>query len=361
MPKVPPNKRATNAPVNRDRVTLINPSVISVPEALRRHPRVVGQCFYVLPLQLCKSLFKIIGKDRFNPADVELETELATIAERRGGCVGFRDGLPMQDALLKTAPFNSTVLEYLSQASATRDVKALSRQLDSRSRRARTAQCGFLGWLLTHSQFLEELSELMRVCPEIAASPSLPPQPITFPFGNQAVPSLFQMDTTSNPAAIAMREFCQRWRLQSITGPQTMLPLGVQFPVMLPAMSAAHAEHSGALLYIPDIVPLPNREELRLMLEDSARSTAATADHLSEWIELVRADTQGKKSIEKFARWYVVQHYMRVLYSRHGDRLHRCGRKIEVVLSQGLRISSDAIHRDLLAMKKRLGPNWFLS
>lgn len=361
MPKVPPKKRATTATVNTARMTLINPHVSSVPETLHRHPRVAGKCIYVLPLQLCKVLFQVIGKDRFNPADVELEIELAKVAERNRGCVGYRDGLPIQDALLKPPPFDSMVFEQLSQGSGTLDVKALLRQLDSRSRRARTAQCGFLGWLLTHSQFLEELSELIWVCPEIAASPSLPPQPIALPLGGQTVPSLFQMDTTSNPAAIAMREFCQRWRLQSITGPQTMLPLGVQFPVMLPAMSAAHAEHSGALLYVPDIVPLPDREELRLMLEDSARSTAATADHLSEWIELVRADTQGKKSIEKFARWYVVQHYMRVLYSRHGDRLHRCGRKIEVVLSQGLRISSDAIHRDLLAIKKRLGPNWFLS
>ena len=361
MRKTRSKKRTTTATANSTQMTLINSSAISVPEALRRHPRVAGQCVYVLPLQLCNSFFRIIGKDRFNSADVELEIGLAKIAQKDKGCAWFRDGRPMQDALLNPAPFDSTVLEFLSQASATLDVKALSRQLESRSRRTRASQCGYLGWLFTNPQFLEEFAELMRDCPEIAATPSLPPQPIALPFGNQTVPSFLKTDTTGDSSATAMRQFCQKWRLQSITGPRTMLPLGVQFPVMLPAMSAAHAEHSGALLYIPDIVPLPNREELRLMLEDSARSTAATADHLSEWIELVRADTQGKKSIEKFARWYVVQHYMRVLYSRHGDRLHRCGRKIEVVLSQGLRISSDAIHRDLLAMKKRLGPNWFLS
>lgn len=139
-----------------------------------------------------------------------------------------------------------------------------------------------------------------------------------------------------------------------------MQPLGVQFPVMLPTLQAAQAEQSGALLYIPDIAPLPDRDELREMLEDSVRTTAYTAPHLSEWIELVRADTQGKKSIEKYARWYVVQHYMRVFYARHGDRLHRCGQKVAAALAQGLNIPSEALRRDLLAIRQRLGPNWFL-
>ena len=219
---------------------------------------------------------------------------------------------------------------------------------------------GYLGWLFTHRLFLDEFDGLKRNSSEIFSSGQPIPQPIVLPHGAEP-PSFLRMAETSEYSTKSIRHFCERWRLQSIAGPRTMQPLGVQFPAMLPQLSAAQAQHSGALSYIPDIAPLPNRDELRLMLEDSARSTAATADHLSEWIELIRADTQGKKSIAKFARWYAVQHYMRVLYSRYGDRLHDCGRKIEVVLSRGLRISSDTLHRDLLAMKKRLGPNWFLS
>lgn len=125
--------------------------------------------------------------------------------------------------------------------------------------------------------------------------------------------------------------------------------------------TACHSQHSGALLYIPDIAPLPNRDELRPMLEDTARSSAGTADHLKEWIELVSADTQGKKSIQKYARWFEIQHVLEVLYSRHADHLNLCFRKVEAALSASLHINADTLHGDLREIKKRLGPNWFLS
>ena len=341
-------------------MTLLNPRSCGVTDALRRHPRVANQCFYVLPLQLCESHFNIVGNDRLDPADIELEIELARTAERQGGCVGFRNGLPIVDDLLRPTPLNSQFHDYISQNRTTHEAEALRKVIESRLLRVQNALCGYLGWLFTCPLFLEELAELMRVCPEIASSASLPPQPIAFPSGNGSVPSPFRRDTTDDPSVQAIRRCCQRWRLQSIMAPRTMQPLGVQFPVMLPTLQAAQAEQSGALLYIPDIAPLPDRDELREMLEDSVRTTAYTAPHLSEWIELVRADTQGKKSIEKYARWYVVQHYMRVFYSRHGDRLHRCGQKVAAALAQGLNIPSEALRRDLLAIRQRLGPNWFL-
>ena len=97
------------------------------------------------------------------------------------------------------------------------------------------------------------------------------------------------------------------------------------------------------------------------MLEDSVRSSANTAPHLSEWIELIRADTRGKKSIEKYARWFVIQHNYRVLYSRHADALHRSSRAIEAEMSRSLNIARDTLHLDLINIRKKLKPNWFMS
>ena len=337
----------------------------SVPDNLRRHSLIQSQWFYTLPVKLWEALLSELGRSQLDPELLKLDLQLAAVADANGGCVGFRDGIPFADSLLRPAPAvnpqDSTVAGYFRSLGWTNDrIKIFSTQAARRLHVVNEPRRGYLGWLFTHRLFLDEFDGLKRNSSEIISARQPLPQPIALPNGVEPT-SFLQMAETDKDSMKSLRHFCERWRLQPIAGPRTIEPLGIQFPVMLPALPAVQAQHTGALLYIPDIAPLPNRDELRLMVEDSARSTATTADHLSEWIELVRADTQGKKSVEKFARWYVVQHYMRVLYSRHGDRLHRCGRRVEAALSQGLEISSDALHRDLLAMKKRLGPNWFLS
>ena len=347
------------------RVLMDNVRQAAVPDDLRRHSLIQAKWFYTLPMKLWDALLRGLGRSQLDPELQKIDLHLAAVADANGGCVGFRDGIPFADSLLRPAPAvnpqDPTLAGYFRSLGWTNErIKIFSTQAARRLHVVNEPRRGYLGWLFTHRLFLDEFDGLKRNFSEIISARQPPPQPIALPNGVEP-PSFLQMAETDKDAANSIRQFCERWRLQSIGGPRTIQPLGIQFPVILPALSAVQSQHSGALLYIPDIAPLPDRDELRLMLEDSARSTAAMSDHLREWIDLISADTQGKKSIQKYSRWYVVQHYMRVLFSRHGDRLCRCGSRVEAALSQGLEISSDALHRDLLAMKKRLGLNWFLS
>jgi len=137
------------------------------------------------------------------------------------------------------------------------------------------------------------------------------------------------------------------------------MPLGLQFPVPQPNLSAVHAQTSGSMLYIPDIAPLPSRDELRALLAETVRQTTATAPHLKVWFDLIDADTQGKRPIEKFARWYPLQHYVRVIYARHADSL--CDRQGAVAKAVGsfLELTEDQLRIDLREIRSRLGENWF--
>jgi hypothetical protein len=40
-------------------------------------------------------------------------------------------------------------------------------------------------------------------------------------------------------------------------------------------------------------------------------------EHLLPWLEIVRADSQAKKSIERYGRLFVLQHFWRIVCARH--------------------------------------------
>lgn len=336
----------------------------AVPDDLKNHPLIHGQVFYTLPSSFWKSLFKKLDKARFDSEVVVIELQLATCSDSIGACVGFRNGLPLTDELLRPinqlSNSNRTTEEYFqSRGWTTGQIRNFCKEADRRVELLTESRRGYLGWLFTNRNFLEEFDALKHACPEITSAGKPVPLAFALPIGESAIPQQLRPVEKPDPSVTALQNFYERWRLQSITGPRTIQPIGIQSPVMLPGRSSAQSQSSGALLYIPDIAPLPDRDELRLMLENSIRGSGDAPPHLTEWIELVRADTKGKKSIQKYARWFRIQHVLRVLYSRHANSLIRCNRKMEEVLIECLSIKPDTIHHDLIALRRRLSKNWF--
>ena len=74
--------------------------------------------------------------------------------------MGFRNGLPIVDDLLRPTSLDSRFLDFISQNRKTHDAEAMLAEIESRLRRSQNARCGYLGWLFTCPQFLEELAEL---------------------------------------------------------------------------------------------------------------------------------------------------------------------------------------------------------
>jgi hypothetical protein len=122
--------------------------------------------------------------------------------------------------------------------------------------------------------------------------------------------------------------------------------------------TAIDTQSSGSLLYIPDIAPVPNRDLLEKLVEEVVRQTILRAPHLAEWVELAHGGKLGRKKLNHFAKAYELQHFIRVLYARHGDRLNRQQTKIFQVIGAHLDIEPDQMLRTMQRIRRRLGENW---
>lgn len=337
---------------------------MSLSSALRDAPRVRGQWHYTLPTSIWNGLVREIDPSQFETDEFNFARILAVEAESVPGCVGFRDGIPIIDELLRPIPrldMSSTMVsDYFRefQAAGFR-ADGIDAVIRHRSELFHGPRRGYLGWLWTNPAFLSEWRTLSGEM-NIADAHVHPPIPLS----SGAIKSLksesdVRRASRDDPVSEAVRAFCHRWRLSQIVGPATVYPMGTQFPAALVG-DLSGAQTTGSFLYIPDIAPLPNRDELRQMLEETVRQTAAHNPHLDEWMNLVRADTQGKNAIAKYAEWYLLQHYLRVLYSRQHAALGRSLGSITGVLSTELNLSLDTIRRYLREIKGRLGDNWYL-
>ena len=155
----------------------------------------------------------------------------------------------------------------------------------------------------------------------------------------------------------AFEEFFIRWRLAAPAAPYLPIPLqplmGGQFPVtILPQVMRA-----GGVFVLPDTFPIPSRDSLRGMLEDSLHGTKAP-DHLADWMAIIASDNTAKKSLLKFARLLEVQHYYRILHHRHASVLQRQMTILKEILAAFLGTKQRTIHEDLLLIRNRLGGNW---
>jgi hypothetical protein len=313
-------------------------------------------------MKLLDHILEKLGHAQLDPDLQALELELAEYADAIGGCVGFLEGVGFADPCLRPAPAPDQSNPLVAAFIADFTRAGFRTDLFEPAHRQRIAALltpsqGYLGWLFTSRTFLDELTGLQESHPD--AFRGVPPQGIAL----QAQMGLGwngKLKLAQDHAAEAVCSFCRRWRLTAVRGPATVVPLAVQFPVPLPLLANAHAQSSGAMLFIPDIAPLPDRDDLRTLLEQTVRQTAADAGHLQEWIELVRSDTQGKKRIDTYARWFPVQHYLRVLYSRHAPQLKQCFGKIERALADFVDVSRDTLRRDLRQICQRLGRGWYL-
>ena len=335
----------------------------ALPESIRNHPMVWEKWFYTLPTAVWGSLCNALGRDRFDTDYLELEIAASQYAESTLGCVGFHKGLPFSDFYLRPLHpldlFDPTVAKYLEECRiAGEKVPTSSGQITEKLEALKMPQIAYLGWLLTNRAFLVELQQLRSQFPSAFDQKQNPPVPALF--SEHVNPhELHQLlKSTNDSTCQAVRNFCQRWRLNRMVGPATYSPLSVQFPVALPARSVIDAQRSGSLLFIPDIAPVPNRDLLEQLVQEVVQQTIQHETHLAEWFKLVHGGKLGRKTLNGFAKIYALQHFIRVLYSRHGERLHRQQTKIYEVIGAYVGLKSEQMLRTMQRIRLRLGKDW---
>ena len=114
---------------------------------------------------------------------------------------------------------------------------------------------------------------------------------------------------------------------------------------------------AGGIFFIPDTFPVPSRDQFRRLLEDSLRSDKGP-EHLADWTRMVRRSNAAKREIARYARIFELQHYWRVLFQRHRKALDRNEGNVKKAVASFLNVDSQVVHRDLLLIRQRLGPDW---
>jgi hypothetical protein len=190
-------------------------------------------------------------------------------------------------------------------------IKAVEEKVD----RIYSMSAGYCGWLLANPEFVEEHDKFFdmfqKPIREIGALPPMDDRDSIISRSLKRCRNAYEL-------------LCTRWELAGLAGPYLPIPLQPHLPVLanalhlLPAMARA----GGVFIYFPHSHPLPNRKDLRELIED-ARSRASTPAHLKEWAKLVGAKNSGKKGIPHFARLFRLQHWWRVLHHRHWKQASR--------------------------------------
>lgn len=323
------------------------------------HPLLTGRLFLTLPKSLMDLVEAELNAEVLDSDVWQLDRRLATDLARHPDRVGYLDGLPVQFSYLHEAQGISG-LEDWRKSTAWKESRwaAIQEAIEGRSNRFRMPCRGYCGWLMTNPLFLNEHDEILSRWSGDIYQRGIPGSSRFYLMQQQNEPDVAN-PTASGEFVNDFRAFYQRWRLTCLEAPYLPSPLTPQVPAPLPSKNNPL---TGTTLFLPDTFPVPSRDELRDMLEESLRA-GKKEDHLQEWHEKVRSDKTSKNSFDRFARLFALQHYWMVMHYRHGPlfkgNIGKLERVMERFLTDDELAESSSIHDDLIFIRKRLGADWF--
>lgn len=343
-------------------ILALNPATnnLVVPARFLHHPLVEDRFFFTIPVPLWGMIFRQLGKDALGEGAVELEQTLSEIGGDHWSRAGFWKGLAFSCDLLCAAPKWKPSAEdaksagwEVNQAKLDNVMRICEKRTEGFGRTARA----YAGWLLTNRVFLDEHDALFTQWSNMVRRWGLNRLGILLPKGG----FLPGDDATADPQwpdfSTAFNEFFARWRLQGFAAPYLPIPLQPLMSGSFPMSVVPQVNRAGGTYCLPDTFPVPSRDDLRNMLEDSLHGSDKP-DYLAEWMELIDGHNSAKKPLIKFARLFALQHYWRILNQRHCQAIGRKHGILKEVLGRFLEVSWDTIHRDLLFINKRLEKGW---
>lgn len=331
---------------------------MTVPTRFLRHPLVQDRYFCTLPASFLNDVVERVGRECFDSAQVELETHLSTMCGDHSLNAGFRSGRPFafclrrQPVVLPEEQSQSAGLDR-NQAALDHAARIAEERIAGMFRTTRA----YAGWLMTNPQFLGELGELLRTWDAMVRRWGFDRLGIVLPSGMFHPSDDPMADERWAGYSAAFESFFARWRLRGMAAPYLPLPLEPLMSGRFPVTVLQQLMNSGGVFVLPDIYPVPSRDQLRGLLED-ALHTGNAADHLADWMALVAGENAVKTPFIKFARLFEVQHYYRLLHHRHASALHRKLAAVKEALAAFLGVERRTINEDLAFIKERLGPAW---
>jgi hypothetical protein len=310
---------------------------------------------------------RALGESTFDEDLLRLEYALSEVCGDHTRIVGFWVGAPIHYDRLRVRPvsYGTALGEYAEQfgkkaeqlgKKKARLEYALKTAEESLSWMANVSR-GYLGWLLTNRDFLDEHYALFDKWKEEVRTQGIPTlgpllaQAMDWPGAERAV------DDRHRGFIEDFEALFHRWRLNSLTAPFLPVPLAPQMTGHLPASILRQLSGAGAFWFIPDIFPVPSRDQIRQLLDDSLRG-GQKPEHLKEWTAMIRKDNTAKNQIARFARIFELQHFWRLFHQRHAEALYRKVGKLKEAFASFLECDHETIRKDLLSIGKRLGRDW---
>lgn len=341
-------------------ILALNPATnnLTVPSRFLRHPLVQDRYFCTLPQDFWRPVYDGVGQNRFDPELVELETTLSGMCGDHSRYAGFKNGRAF------SFPLRQRPMQLSSEAAQAAAIDRNQAQLDHIARTAEERSAAvtkttraYTGWLLTNPQFLGELDELLKTWAVMVRRWGFDRLGIVLPKSGLIPGDDPTADERWAGYSFAFEQFFARWRLRGMAAPYLPVPLEPLMAGRFPVSVLHQIMNSGGAFVLPDIYPIPSRDQLRALLEDALhRSTAP--DHLDEWRKLIASDNTAKKPFVRYARLFEVQHYYRNLQQRHARALGGELASVKAALASFLGAAARTINDDLKFLNRRLGRDW---
>ena len=366
-PDLPGRPSGQNSPEGREIEFVGRPILATNPaandflqvEEFLCHPLVAGRYFYTLPAALWQTILGNLGEEEFDAKTLRVEQGLAAVCGDHSRRVGvwrsqFVDyqglrptpAFEFSDEDVRACGLNPLELRDSLRLYAQRDAAPLKR-----------FRLGYVGWLLTSPQFLDEHDSLLADHAEAVRRWGTHLAGVFVPRG-MLLPCL---DPTGDAAwqsfNTACNAFFTRWRLRGLAGPYLPIPLEALMAGVFPWTVVEQLMRAGGVFFLPDTMPIPGRDQLRGLL-DHALHRGEQPVHLAEWLPLVRSDNSARNQLDRLGRLFEVQHYCRNLRQRHPNAFEGNVGRIEVALSQFFGNSESTVHADLIDIRRRLGKSW---
>lgn len=328
--------------------------VKSLPDPFKWHdqPLIAGHTFLTLPKGLLTSVTDQVGRNKFDPDLLKLDEELSNYASAHPGVVGFLDGRPIFYPYLDVRSSDNEIVSANEadrmgwthkQADA---VNGMGGFLASQHNQ----KISYCGWLMCRPAFRTEHDDLVKAHTQVAGSG--PPE-----FTQLVMEGESELDGEQSNLMDQWCSFYSKWRINKLLAPGLPDPAGVQWTDLGRDFTPAHLQDSTSGPRIPDTQMLPEGDTLRALMKD--QSPAEQDWHLHDWKSLIDPSNPSKNKIERYVRLFRLQHYWKVLFSRHGASLRRQTGRLEHAFADYLGIDHASIRKDLQHLRDQLGPDWF--
>lgn len=335
---------------------------IGVPPPYQSHKLVAGKLFFTLPRGLLEAVVREVSPEAFDAGLLELEYALSEVCEKHPGNVGFWNGRPIQCQYLRPLePFPADSFQETIQSwgMTVAHVEHCLRIGQGTLTWDSNIVGGYAGWLLASPTFLKEHDALFAEWKEEISEWGIPRAGLLVADRTR----LEGMERIEDPKIVrfvdAFHDFCVRWRLNGLAAPYLPVPVEPQLSGDFPMTVLQQLRGVGGIFFVPDTFPIPSRDQLRQVLDDSLHA-GGSPEHLREWMGFIRRDNSARNRISRFARLLEVQHYWKILHQRHATVLSRKGavNRVHQAFAAFFDIGTKMLAGDLRLLRQRLGPKW---